>query len=116
MKRFGGLSTSFLVALLVLSTALFMVKKGTSPSTGFGESCFDRATDDYLIGVCEKISLQRERDLCYYDEAISEGYVRICHLIENASLKRECAAHVNITLSNNETLKARAERFNPCNS
>ncbi|HED05996.1 MAG TPA: hypothetical protein ENI61_04865, partial [Ignavibacteria bacterium] len=49
----------------------------------FGESCFDRVTDDYLMGVCEKIKDSAEKDTCYYNKGISSGYDRVCHLIGN---------------------------------
>lgn len=79
----------------------------------FGESCFDRVTDDYLRGVCEKIKENVKKDTCYYGEGVSTGYNRICHLIGNETLKQKCLEEVNVTLSNNETLKQRAEKYNP---
>ena len=79
----------------------------------FGESCFDRVTDDYLMGVCEKIKDNTEKDNCYYEKSISSGYDRVCHLIGNKTLKQKCLDEVNIIILNNETLKQRADKYNP---
>lgn len=79
----------------------------------FGESCLDRVTDDYLRNVCEKINNSAKRDICYYNEGISAGYSRICKLIENTTLSKRCFIGVNVTLSNNKSLKQRADKYNP---
>jgi len=79
----------------------------------FGESCLDKVTDAYLRDVCEKINNKTERDSCYYKEGVSTGYGRICKLVEDKTLKQRCFIEVNITLSNNRTLKQRAEKYNP---
>lgn len=112
MRKWVILITLVVGMLIVVSIIDFTKQKKNK--LNFGESCFDRTTDDYLRSVCEKIKDSKERDDCYYEKAVLEGYERICHLIENETLKQECIRSVNTILSNNETLKQRAEQFNPC--
>lgn len=114
MKKWSALIIFLIVSMLILVVIINFTNKNQQDNSNFGESCFDRTTDDYLRGVCEKIKDSKERDNCYYEKAVLEGYDRICHLIENEILKQKCVKEVNKILSDNETLKQRAEQFNPC--
>ena len=106
-----------LVGIYVMSPSHNKLRKLNSKYDTYyeniGESCFDRTTDNYLRGVCEKIKDNEGRDTCYYNKGISSGYDRVCHLIGNETLKQKCLEEVNVTLSNNETLKQRAGKYNP---
>ncbi len=114
MKKWNTLPISFALGMLILVFIINFTSQKQQDNSDFGESCFDRSTDNYLRDICEKIKNSKERDRCYYEKAILEGYTRICHLIENRTMKQKCVRSVNIILSNNETLKQRAEQFNPC--
>jgi len=109
----------FLFILILASLyAIFINQNKLTPENDkyyetFGESCFDRITDDYLMSVCEKIKDNAKRDNCYYNKSISSGYDRVCHLVKNETLRQKCLKDVGIIISNNESLRQRAEKYNP---
>lgn len=122
MKRQGELILFFsilILLILLIAGTIYMNKVKNSISKydryyqTFGESCLDKVTDAYLRNVCEKMNNSTKRDACYYNKGISTGYNRICKLIENKTLKKECSRGVNAILLSNETLKQRAEKYNP---